>query len=230
MTEEHFTSKFYISKKDEKEACFRLNLEVKAYKRDERYFKVEIYATICYQYLKVGDTIRNKGMKNQVWQLKCNGSRWDFRSSIMINGEYRSLGIGTFLINKMLSIALDYVPTASLSGTLSAVDEEETENHKRRDKLYKNLGFKFYDDNTGFSIEKISDLKIRKEFDYIQDICIVDELCRLKYLECEKGSFDKCLGCYKDELREANNKVSCREKIIKIMFVFMVLILFICFY
>lgn len=40
----------------------------------------------------------------------------------------------------MLEIALKYVPTARLNGTLSAVDEEILENHIRRDKLYKNFG------------------------------------------------------------------------------------------
>ncbi|EGD5392115.1 N-acetyltransferase, partial [Campylobacter jejuni] len=120
--------------------------------------------------------------------------------------EYQSLGIGTFLINKMLEIALKYVPTARLSGTLSAVDEEILENHIRRDKLYKNLGFIFNEDNTGFSIEQIGDLKIRKDFDYIQEVHILNMCYQLSNLQHEKEGCIRQLESHKDDMRKLNKE------------------------
>ncbi|EHD3049416.1 GNAT family N-acetyltransferase, partial [Campylobacter upsaliensis] len=160
MRQAFYTSKFYISKKSEKEVCFKLDFEIEISGGDEKIYKVEIRAFVDYQYLKNGNNITPNIHKNQNdWWLSYEYDRWSFHSSIVILDKYQSLGIGTFLINKMLEIALKYVPTARLSRTLSAVDEEILENHIRRDKLYKNLGFIFNEDNTGFSIEQIGDLK-----------------------------------------------------------------------
>ncbi|EOH9551556.1 N-acetyltransferase, partial [Campylobacter coli] len=142
---------------------------------------------------------------------------WNFHSSIMLHSDYRSLGIGTFVINKMLEIALNYIPTARLSGKLSAVDEVKLENHKRRDKLYKNLGFIFNESNTGFNIDSISNLKIRKDFDYIQEVRIFDmcnQLANLKYL---KAGDDKLLKIYKEDCYKEKSKNNILRAIVKLV-------------
>ncbi|EAL0282669.1 GNAT family N-acetyltransferase, partial [Campylobacter upsaliensis] len=200
-------SKFYISKKSEKEVCFKLDFEIEISGGDEKIYKVEIRAFVDYQYLKNGNNITPNIHKNQNdWWLSYEYDRWSFHSSIVILDKYQSLGIGTFLINKMLEIALKYVPTARLSRTLSAVDEEILENHIRRDKLYKNLGFIFNEDNTGFSIEQIGDLKIRKDFDYIQEVHILNMCYQLRNLQYEKEGDVKLLESYKDDIRKLNKE------------------------
>ncbi|EDI9870518.1 N-acetyltransferase [Campylobacter coli] len=207
MRQAFYTSKFYISKKSEKEVCFKLNFEIEISGGGEKIYKVEIRAFVDYQYLKNGNNITPNIHKNQNdWWLSYECDRWSFHSSIAIRDEYQSLGIGTFLINKMLEIALKYVPTARLSGTLSAVDEEILENHIRRDKLYKNLGFIFNEDNTGFSIEQFGDLKIRKDFDYIQEVHILNMCYQLSNLQHEKEGCIRQLESHKDDMRKLNKE------------------------
>lgn len=207
MRQAFYTSKFYISKKSEKEVCFKLDFEIEISGGDEKIYKVEIRAFVDYQYLKNGNNITPNIHKNQNdWWLSYEYDRWSFHSSIVILDKYQSLGIGTFLINKMLEIALKYVPTARLSRTLSAVDEEILENHIRRDKLYKNLGFIFNEDNAGFSIEQIGDLKIRKDFDYIQEVHILNMCYQLRNLQYEKEGDVKLLESYKDDIRKLNKE------------------------
>ncbi|ECJ8454069.1 N-acetyltransferase [Campylobacter upsaliensis] len=207
MRQAFYTSKFYISKKSEREVCFKLDFEIEISGGDEKIYKVEIRAFVDYQYLKNGNNITPNIHKNQNdWWLSYEYDRWSFHSSIVILDKYQSLGIGTFLINKMLEIALKYVPTARLSRTLSAVDEEILENHIRRDKLYKNLGFIFNEDNTGFSIEQIGDLKIRKDFDYIQEVHILNMCYQLRNLQYEKEGDVKLLESYKDDIRKLNKE------------------------
>ncbi|ECQ8136546.1 GNAT family N-acetyltransferase [Campylobacter upsaliensis] len=207
MRQVFYTSKFYISKKSEKEVCFKLDFEIEISGGEEKIYKVEIRAFVDYQYLKNGNNITPNIHKNQNdWWLSYEYDRWSFHSSIAILDKYQSLGIGTFLINKMLEIALKYVPTARLSGTLSAVDEEILENHIRRDKLYKNLGFIFNEDNTGFSIEQIGDLKIRKDFDYIQEVHILNMCYQLRNLQYEKEGDVKLLESYKDDIHKLNKE------------------------
>lgn len=122
------------------------------------------------------------------------------------------------MINKMLEIALNYIPTARLSGKLSAVDEVKLENHIRRDKLYKNLGFIFNENNTGFSIDRISDLKIRKDFDYIQEVRIFDMCNQLAKLQYLKEDNDKSLKSYRDSFHKEKSKNNTLRARIKIMF------------
>ncbi|ELZ2575851.1 N-acetyltransferase [Campylobacter coli] len=218
MRQAFYTSKFYISKKSEKEVCFKLNFEIEISGGGEKIYKVEIRAFVDYQYLKNGNNITPNIHKNQNdWWLSYECDRWSFHSSIAIRDEYQSLGIGTFLINKMLEIALKYVPTARLSGTLSAVDEEILENHIRRDKLYKNLGFIFNEDNTGFSIEQIGDLKIRKDFDYIQEVRIFDMCNQLAELQYLKAGNDKLLKIYKEDFYKEKSKNDTLRARIKLM-------------
>lgn len=214
MKEEFYTSKFYVSKKGDKEVCFKLDFEIEAIGNNKEFHSVKIQTIIDYQYLKNGkNIIPSPSTSKNYWMLKYN-ERWNFHSSIMIHPDYRSLGIGTFVINKLLEIALNYVPTGRLIGELSFVDEENQDNHKRRDTLYKNLGFIFNDDNTYFSIDKISNLKLRKEFDYIQELSFADVLCQLKKLQYEKETNDKLIKYYRDNSIKADNDIRSKNKLI----------------
>lgn len=58
------------------------------------------------------------------------------KDSILIADEYRSYGIGSFLLNKILSEAVKYVPDYSLTASLSVADDREEENRLRRNTLY----------------------------------------------------------------------------------------------
>lgn len=193
-----------------------MDFEIKAFEEKQKFYYVEIYAIIDYQYLKKEVNIVTNTNKNRNhWILRYDFDSWSFCSSIMLHRDYRSLGIGTFVINKMLEIALNYIPAARLSGKLSEVDEADSENHIRRDKLYKNLGFVFNEDNTYFRIDSISDLKIRKDFNYIQEVYMFDICYQLEQLQYEKERSDKLLIHYKDDLCKANKKndiLSARNK------------------
>jgi GNAT superfamily N-acetyltransferase len=216
LKEELYTSKFYVSKKGDKEVCFKLGFEVEAIGNNKEFYSVEIWAIIDYQYLKNGENIiPNTSKMRNSWKLKYEyNERWNFHSSIMIHPDYRSLGIGTFVINKMLEIALNYVPTGRLVGKLSFVDEEDEDNHKRRDTLYKDLGFIFNDNNTYFSIDEISNLKLRKEFDYIQELSFANVLCQLKKMQYEKETNDKLIKYYRDNSIKADNDIRSKNKLI----------------
>ncbi|MCR6580384.1 N-acetyltransferase [Campylobacter insulaenigrae] len=221
MKQEVYTSKFYICKKNEKEACFKLDFEIKAFEENQKFYCVEIYAIIDYQYLKneLG-VFRNDDKRRNHWKLKYS-NHWSFSYCVEIDHNYKSLGIGTFVINKILEIALSYVPDAKFHDILSKENNENEEsykNHIRRDKLYKNLGFTFNENNTSFSIDRISDLKIRKDFDYIQEIRIFDmcnQLANLKYL---KESDDKLLKYYRDNFNKEKSKNDTLRARIKLMF------------
>ncbi|ENU2792777.1 N-acetyltransferase [Campylobacter jejuni] len=218
MKQEIYTSKFYISKKNGKEACFKLDFEIKAFGENKKFYRVEIYAIIDYQYLKdESGVIPNDNKNRSHWTLQYDYDKWSFHSSIMIHWDYRSLGIGTFIINRMLEIALNYVPEVNLYGTLGWVDEQDPENHTRRDKLYKNLGFIFNESNTSFSIDRISDLKIRKDFDYIQEVSIFDMCNQLAKLQYLKAGDDKLLQYYKDDFNKEKSKNNILRARIKFM-------------
>ncbi|ECK7920618.1 N-acetyltransferase, partial [Campylobacter jejuni] len=40
MKQEVYTSKFYICKKNEKEACFKLDFEIKAFEENQKFYYV----------------------------------------------------------------------------------------------------------------------------------------------------------------------------------------------
>ncbi|HEF9115786.1 TPA: N-acetyltransferase [Campylobacter coli] len=208
MKQEVYTSKFYICKKNEKEACFKLDFEIKAFEENQKFYYVEIYAIIDYQYLKNESGVFKNDDKRNFWKLKYS-NYWSFSSCVEIDHNYKSLGIGTFVINKILEIALSYVPEAEFHDILSKGNDENEESCKnriRRDKLYKNLGFIFNESNTGFSIDSISNLKIRKDFDYIQEVRIFDMCNQLAKLQYLKAGDDKLLQYYKDDFYKEKRK------------------------
>ncbi|MFY4755992.1 N-acetyltransferase [Campylobacter jejuni] len=227
MKQEIYTSKFYICKKNEKEACFKLDFEIKAFRENQKFYYVEIYAIIDYQYLKneLG-VFKNDNKKRNSWKLEYS-DYWSFRSCVEIDHNYKSLGIGTFVINKILEIALSYVPEAKFHSILSKGNDENEESYKnriRRDKLYKNLDFIFNENNTGFSIDRISDLKIRKDFDYIQEVRIFDMCNQLAKLQYLKEGDDKLLKSYRDDFYKEKNKNDILRARIKLMFFILIVL------
>ncbi|EHZ4886140.1 N-acetyltransferase [Campylobacter lari] len=220
MKQEVYTSKFYICKKNEKEVCFKLDFEIKAFEENQKFYYVEICAIIDYQYLKnESGVFKNDNKKRNYWKLKYM-SHWSFSSCVEIDHNYKSLGIGTFVINKILEIALSYVPEANFHDILSKENDENEESCKnriRRDKLYKNLGFIFNENNTSFSIDSISDLKIRKDFDYIQEVRIFDMCNQLAKLQYLKEGDDKLLQYCKDDFNKEKGKNNILRAIIKLM-------------
>lgn len=206
--------------KNEKEVCFKLDFEIKAFEENQKFYYVEICAIIDYQYLKneLG-VFKNDDKKRNYWKLKYR-NHWSFSSCVEIDHNYKSLGIGTFVINKILEIALSYVPEANFHDILSKENDENEESCKnriRRDKLYKNLGFTFNENNTSFSIDSISDLKIRKDFDYIQEVRIFDMCNQLAKLQYLKEGDDKLLQYCKDDFNKEKGKNNILRAIIKLM-------------
>jgi GNAT superfamily N-acetyltransferase len=90
-----------------------------------------------------------------------------FDHSIMIEPDYRSFGIGSFLLNEILSEANKHIPNYSLRADLFFKDAEG-ENKGRRDSLYKNIGFDVSENE--ISIDKISSLNLNRTFDYITEV------------------------------------------------------------
>ncbi|ELR1781319.1 N-acetyltransferase [Campylobacter jejuni] len=219
MKQEIYTSKFYISKRNGKEVCFKLDFEIKAFEENQKFYYVEIYAIIDYQYLKNESGVFKNDDKRNFWKLKYS-NYWSFSSCVEIDHNYKSLGIGTFVINKILEIALSYVPEAEFHDILSKGNDENEESCKnriRRDKLYKNLGFIFNENNTGFSIDSISNLKIRKDFDYIQEVRIFDMCNQLAELQYLKAGNDKLLKIYKEDFDKEKSKNDTLRARIKLM-------------
>lgn len=135
------------------------------------------------------------------------------KDSILITDEYRSYGIGSFLLNKILSEAANHVPDYSLTASLSVADDREEKNRLRRNALYENAGFKIImNENTTscingkIEIDKLSNLNLERKFDYIEIIDsykIADRLYNLskeneKILD-ENDKFYRLYNIYKNE-------------------------------
>ncbi|EAH6466288.1 N-acetyltransferase, partial [Campylobacter jejuni] len=82
---------------------------------------------------------------------------------------------------------------------------------------YKNLGFVFNENNIGFSINSISNLKIRKDFDYIQEVRIFDMCNQLAELQYLKAGNDKLLKIYKEDFYKEKSKNDTLRARIKLM-------------
>ena len=87
----------------------------------------------------------------------------------MIEPDFTSFGIGSFLLNEMLTEAIKHIPNYSLRATLS-INDERNGNKERRDSLYRNIGFNISEDE--INIDKISNLNLDRKFDYIKEIDI----------------------------------------------------------
>ena len=115
---------------------------------------------------KIGAKDNNKWMLVSIppYNQACS-----FDDSIMIEPDFTSFGIGSFLLNEMLTEAIKHIPNYSLRATLS-INDERNGNKERRDSLYRNIGFNISEDE--INIDKISNLNLDRKLDYIKEIDI----------------------------------------------------------
>lgn len=176
--------KYYSSKRKEGEKLYfslEITYSVVDYKSmNENHRNIDISMEIEYLFVvySSGRCERNSlNRQGNSWILKSSfGNSCSFDSSIMIQPQYRSYGVGTIAINQLLLIAKQYIPEYSLSGLLSPVDAYE-ENFKRRDTLYRNVGFNI--NNNSFFIDKIDNLKIQNDIDGIEEVDFIHELSNM---------------------------------------------------
>lgn len=171
-------------------------------KKNERlYFKIDFYFSVTEDYEKRINfnmnvyisylfliknrkciKIKQTPSTNNSWNIKTYPDRKScgLVNSIMIHEDFRSYGIGTFLLNEVLSIANTYIPDYSLSAGLGYGDEKEEDNKERRNSLYRNIGFDFLkkgvncgDSSDGANeiyIDKISNLNFDRKIKYIKEV------------------------------------------------------------
>ena len=173
-------SEFYISNKKESEQLFfKVDYHINTFENNKKEVNFSMEATASYLFLikdnKYQDIVRKTNtfeIESTVIYKSCS-----LKDSILIQSEFRSYGIGSFLLNKILSEAVKHVPDYSLSASLSMVDDREEKNRLRRNALYENVGFKIIMDensktyiNGKIQIDKLSNLKLDRKFEYIEKI------------------------------------------------------------
>lgn len=174
-------TKFYVSKqKNKQQLYFLINCKIDVFEDAEKKVDFSMDVEISYLLLIKNNKCFTTLRQSNHWDLKSSISdkTCNLRDCIKIQPEFRSFGIGGFVLKEMLSIASEYIPDYSLTADLSPVDEEEEENHIRRDALYSRLGFDFLDkdvDNNKFIqkeiyIDKLSNLNFDKRYDFIEEI------------------------------------------------------------
>lgn len=193
-------TKFYVSNKRENEKLyFKIDFSFSVSEDYEERINFGMSASISYLFLvKDNKCIAADPKEINHWEVKSYPyyKSCGFMNSIMISDNFRSFGIGSFLLNTILSIANKYVPDYSLSAGLGIGDERE-DNKERRNSLYRNIGFEFVqskvsvdDENKnttredGIYIDKLSNLNLNREFDYIEEI----DTLRLANLYCEASN------------------------------------------
>lgn len=139
----------------------------------------------------------------------------------MIHPNFRSFGIGSFLLNEILFIASKHISDYSLEAFLSPVDEYE-ENKERRNKLYTGLGFNI--EPKKLFIDKLSNLNFNKKFDYIEvldEYQIADLFCKLNKRNEDLISSNKTLAYranfYKNDNTELYSSLRKHKLIILIL-------------
>lgn len=202
-------SKFYVStKKENIKVYFQIDYEVRIYKLLNENTSISMRLKISYISLDKNKSFQNNECdRTNTWEFKTNvyNKSCDFCSSVRIHSEYRSFGIGSFVLNEIIKIANKYTPSASLSGFLSPVDEGE-DNKERRNSLYRNIGFIIEHDR--FYIEKISDLHLDRKLEYIQTLNYSNMFDLLSTLQDKKINLEYDLKnrttMYKEIYKEKN--------------------------
>lgn len=206
-------TEFYITNKKEGEQLFfRVDYHINTYENRNKEINFSMEAVVSYLFLIEDNKHLEKarGTNRFVIESIVSYKSCTLKDSILITDEYRSYGIGSFLLNKILSEAAKHVPDYSLTASLSVADDREEKNRLRRNALYENAGFKIImNENTTscingkIEIDKLSNLNLERKFDYIEIIDsykIADRLYNLskeneKLLD-EKDKFyrlyDKC--------------------------------------
>lgn len=181
-TKKQYTKFFVSNKKRKQKLYFSIDYKIDVFEDSDKKVNFSIDANLSYLLL-----VKN----NKCFKTQRISDKWDLisipfskscslRDCVLIQPGFRSFGIGSFLLNEILSIANEFIPDYSLRAGLSYEDEKEYENHLRRDTLYKNLGFNFEEkevsnnDKTVIKkeiyIDKLSNLNLNRDFDYIEEI------------------------------------------------------------
>jgi len=165
--EKQFSEIYLSNKRKDEKLYFKVDYQLSLHQDFEKNNFFSINVVISYLILIKNDKCFETLKQTNSWKLTSMGSykQTSFRSSIMIYPKYRSYGIGSFLLNKILSIANEYIPNYSLEDSLSRVDEYK-ENRERRDRLYISMGFEIK--NRKIYIDKLSKLNFDRNFDYIE--------------------------------------------------------------
>ncbi len=178
-------TKFFVSKrKNKQQLYFSMNYKIDVFEDTEKRINFSMDVEISYLLLVKNNKCFPTLRQSNHWDLISlpSSKTCSLRDCVIIQPEFRSFGIGSFILKEMLSITSEYIPDYSLSGDLSPVDEEDEENHLRRDALYSRLGFKFQEkevnnlkDNVKFIqneifTSKLSDLNFDKSYDFIEEI------------------------------------------------------------
>lgn len=217
-------TEFYITNKKEGEQLFfKVDYHSNIYEHSNKEINFSMEAAVSYLFLIKDNKHQEKvrGTNRFVIESIVSSKSCTLKDSILITGEYRSYGIGSFLLNKILSEAAKHVPDYSLTASLSVEDDREEENRLRRNALYENIGFKIIMDENSTScingkieINKLSNLKLERKFDYIETLDsykIADRLYKLskeneKILD-EKDKFSRLYNIYKDRNNDLDAKL-----------------------
>ena len=214
-------SKFYVStKKENIKVYFQIDYEVRIYKLLNENTSISMRLKISYISLDKNKSFQNNECdRTNTWEFKTNvyNKSCDFCSSVRIHSEYRSFGIGSFVLNEIIKIANKYIPDFSLTGYLSPVDEEEN-NIQRRNSLYRNIGFKI--EQNKFYIEKISDLNFNRNIDYIKEVELKNIFNSIKVLTNKNKKLEYKLKNNINSNKSINRKYK-RNKLILLVFLFL---------
>lgn len=209
-------TEFYITNKKEGEQLFfKVDYHINTYENRNKEINFSMEAAVSYLFLIEDNKHLEKarGTNRFVIESIVSYKSCTLKDSILITDEYRSYGIGSFLLNKILSETAKHVPDYSLTASLSVADDREEKNRLRRNALYENAGFKIIMDENSTScingkieIDKLSNLKLERKFDYIETLDsykIADRLYNLskenEILLDEKDKFYRLYNIYKNE-------------------------------
>ncbi|MEV9477446.1 hypothetical protein [Aliarcobacter butzleri] len=167
-----FSKLFVSTKNTDKKLYFKIDYNITTIEKPNSEISISMELIITYLYLEKKDFLNKIETTTNTWKFSSTyNKKCSLCNSVRINNLYRSYGIGTFVLNEIIKIANEYIPGFYLQGSLGPADEEN-ENKERRNSLYKNIGFKL--EPNYFYIEKISDLNFNREFNYIQELKILD--------------------------------------------------------
>ncbi|MDN5042272.1 hypothetical protein O8C80_02875 [Aliarcobacter butzleri] len=224
-------SKIYKSKKKINEQLFfKVDFNISIYEDLYKKINISINAKISYLvHFKENKYFETYRITNS-WDLTSLGSykSCSLNDSIMIHTNFRSFGIGSFLLNEILFIANKHIPDYSLEAFLSPVDEYE-ENKERRNKLYTSIGFNI-EPNKLF-IDKLSNLNFNRKFDYIEvldEYKIADLFYKIsiknKDLKNENTKLKKRVNYYKNENIDIYKSLRKHKRIIFILVLILIVL------
>lgn len=199
--------KTFVTTKNDQETYFSIDYDL-TITQEEKYNYIFLEGTLTIKYLDDEQISNTWLIKADTFNQSCS-----LCDSINIRDKYRSLGIGSFVLNEVLQLFNTYTPDASLKARLG-IGDGGNENVVRRDAMYKNFGFEVYVDH--IYIDKIANLILDRKFDYIQEVFFFKNYLKLlrenkQYLETN-GSLNSSLKYYKDELKDCRREKKKMKK------------------